>query len=209
METNAVSVPSVVPTGFTDTVWVSVRSASVKDTVPVLVRFGDVASSLTAPSLCAVITGVSSVPVTVTTTFCVAVPPWPSLTVTANVSVNVWPAARKSKFLSCALKFHATEPEPFPVLSVSVSVNVLALVIAAIWAGLSVPPDQKKVGTAWLTVCTSLRLMSPKAMLPAALSFVIEPVTLAVSPIAPVAVVEPPTMVGTAFVPRMVTFRIS
>ena len=75
METNAVSVPSVVPTGCTDTMWVSVRSASVKDTVPVLVKFGEVASSVTAPSLCAVITGASSVPVMVTATSCDVVPP--------------------------------------------------------------------------------------------------------------------------------------
>ena len=75
VETNAVSVPSVVPTGFTDTVWVSVRSASVKDTVPVLVRFGDVASSFTAPSLCAVITGASLLPVMVTAMSCGVVPP--------------------------------------------------------------------------------------------------------------------------------------
>ena len=74
LETNAVSVPSVVPTGCTDTS--GCRSDQlVKDTVPVLVDSEEVASSVTAPSLCAVITGASSVPVMVTATSCDVVPP--------------------------------------------------------------------------------------------------------------------------------------
>ncbi len=44
-----------------------------------------------------------------------------------------------------------------------------------------------------------------KAMLPAVLSLVLEPVVAAISPIAPVAVVEPATIVGASLVPVMVT----
>ena len=75
----------------------SIRSTSLKAIVPVSrQRRSRPQSSVTAPaaSSAPLMVGASLVPVTVTVTSCEAVPPWPSLTVTVNVSVAVWPTAR-------------------------------------------------------------------------------------------------------------------
>ena len=94
----SVSVPPSEPDAFTDdTVWVSIRSASVNAITPVLLSVGMEASSVTAP-IASVrptsMTARSFTPVTVTDTCLSTVPPWPSLIVTVNVSTAACPLAR-------------------------------------------------------------------------------------------------------------------
>src|SRR5438105_3547676 len=95
-----VSVPQnvVLSAGVTLVVWRSVGSRSLKAIVPVSDRLGVVASSVTAPSasvLLLLIVGGLRVPVvTAVQTCALPLPLWPSLMVTVNFSVAVWPAAR-------------------------------------------------------------------------------------------------------------------
>ena len=83
-----VSVPSGLPLGVTAlTLCVSLRSTSVKAIVPLLVSVANATGvpvvSVTAPVTSATsTTGASFTPVTVTTTFCVTTPAWPSLMLT-------------------------------------------------------------------------------------------------------------------------------
>ena len=80
---------------------VSLKSTSVNVMVPLSVKSGFEASSVTAPvaSLLVEITGVSFVPVIVTVTGFVSDAPWLSVTVTSKVTVAVCPAARFWKSL--------------------------------------------------------------------------------------------------------------
>ncbi|MNY63825.1 hypothetical protein D3C86_2008420 [compost metagenome] len=85
-----------------DQLWVSVASTSVTASWPPTVV---VPSSVTAPVNAPSIVGLSLLPVMVTVTSWVAVPPWPSLTVTVMVSVTCWPAASAC---TCALALFST-----------------------------------------------------------------------------------------------------
>ncbi|MNV74095.1 hypothetical protein D3C71_1672870 [compost metagenome] len=69
--------------------WPTSASATVNLPVEVSVK-----SSVTVPVFWPVITGASLVPVIVTVTGRVALPPWPSSTVTLMVSVTCWPSFR-------------------------------------------------------------------------------------------------------------------
>ena len=94
----AVRLPSTLPTGVPValTRCTSFRSTSVNVRLPLSVRLpAGVPCSVTAPVTSVADTiGASLVPVMVTSTRWATVPPWPSLIVTVNFSVAVWPTAR-------------------------------------------------------------------------------------------------------------------
>ena len=78
-------------------VWTSIRSASLKLMTPLSLSVAIEVPSVTAPMKsepASVMVGVSFVPITVTLTVSLTVPPLPSLTVTVKDSVAVWPLAR-------------------------------------------------------------------------------------------------------------------
>ena len=101
--------------------WTSVRSTSVNAIVPLSVRLpAGVTSSVTAPVTSATATiGASLVPVMVTLTVRVTLPPWPSSSVKVKVSTLVWPAARYStaRGRDPVVPGHQP-PRPVPVVSV-------------------------------------------------------------------------------------------
>src|SRR5262245_15471790 len=74
--------------------------------------------------------------------------------------VRVWPAARKSKVLSAALKVRTIEPEPEPALMIVAESSAAR---AAAWFGGVAPPDQSIEDT---LVVTSLTLKSVKVSTP-------------------------------------------
>ena len=109
----------------------SVSSTSAKVTEPLSVKFGVVASSVTAPfTSTTVIVGVSLVPVITTVTSRVAVllpVPLSSLTVIVYVAVTVSPAARYCVRLLARLKFQVMEPSFVPVwLKLKAELNAVA-----------------------------------------------------------------------------------
>ena len=73
----------------------SLVSRSVKLSAPLSVSVAAPLPSVLAPAVSPIVSvGWSLLPVTVTVISCWTVPPWPSLIVTVNFSVAIWPAAR-------------------------------------------------------------------------------------------------------------------
>jgi len=121
----SVSSESFVPlttTCVTEAVTISVTSSSVTIIVPVAVSVVSVSfnSAVSAPF---VITGASFVPVINTVTVFVAVPPWPSCTVTLNVSIFVSLFAKYCIFASATVYIQFITPLSVFSPSTTLAVN--------------------------------------------------------------------------------------
>ncbi len=137
------------PPSLTVQVWVSLVSTSCWVSWPDTVSL--VSSSRISPTVVPLMVGASLVPVTVTVMTWVALPPWPSSTVTVMVSVTFWPSASAwtlSLLLSSTyvhLPFWSTVRVPYwplpPSLTDQVWVSLVSTSCLANWPETSCAPS--------------------------------------------------------------------